>query len=358
MAPPAAGSRLRPGGLLPGLFVLTALGAVLLLRANAAPFVLALLLAWAGASFQSLLRRSGLGPALAALVTTAVVTLLFFGLLVVIGFIVAGQVTDLIAQWPAITAKLGPFARDVLTQIGVQMRTERMAWLLNNPWGLLSADAGSVVSLLISLIGSTLAAGLLVLLTPFLTFYFLKDGRKLIRQTSRWFSQRHRAQMSEFIAMARQRLKDFFSGMLVLCAVQAVFHAVGLWLIGLQFGILIGLMTGAASLIPVLGNTTMLLVAVTMAIIQNEGWLLPLLVAGLYGLSELLETAVLAPNLIGNRIQVHPLFVVAALVVGGSLFGLLGAVLALPFAAIVSTFFEDGNGAESPSSPVGITGGG
>lgn len=344
-SPPAAPAPARtgdqPGGLLPAVLMLSVIALILILGREAVPFLLALLLAWASHGAMEALQRRGANPAIAALGATLLATAGLLAVLLILSLVLLDQIVGLMDDWPQLSRKLLSAARGYLLDIGLPDQARALSQLMRDPLGAVSGNVGTVGSVAWSLTGSTLNTLLLLLLTPFLTFYFLKDGRMLVRKAGRWLRPRQRTQVAGFFLQSRQRLSDFLRGQLTLCAVQAAFHAIGLWLIGLEFGVLIGLATGAASIIPVLGNFTMFTIAMTVALLQGEGWMLPLMVAGLYALSELLETAVLAPLLVGNRIEVHPLFIIAALVIGGSLFGLWGAILALPFAAIASTFVEE-----------------
>lgn len=342
------------GGLLPAALMLAFVAIILLLGSFAVPFLLALIITWATGGFAASLRQLGWPAGAATAAATVLGTVTLFTLVATVSLLLVDQVAGLVQRWPELSAKGVEILQRYLTELGLEEQAQSVQAALTDPLTTVTQNAATVGSFAWSLTGPTFNTLMILLLTPFITFYFLKDGKRLLDQSARWLKPSDRGQVINFFTLSRQRLRDFLRGQLSLCAVQALFHGIGLALIGLDFGLLIGIATGAASIIPVLGNTTMFIIAMTVAILQGEGWLLPVMVAGLYGLSELLETAVLAPFLIGNRIQVHPLFIIAALLIGGSLFGLAGAILALPFAAVCSTFVAEFGPAAAQDHPLRI----
>jgi predicted PurR-regulated permease PerM len=187
-------------------------------------------------------------------------------------------------------------------------------------------------------LGGALVSGLvLLLLVPIVLYVLLAHAEVLHRRTIGLVPRRFQAGFRSWLDDVGAALAAYLRGQGLVCTVQAIFHGVGLTLIGLPFGWLIGLLTGVAALVPVLGNATMLILALVLAAAQQEGWWLLLLVLLVYGSAQLLESLVLVPLLVGREIEVHPVVVIFAVMLGGRLFGLVGALLALPGTTVVVT---------------------
>ncbi|WP_432820928.1 AI-2E family transporter [Trichloromonas sp.] len=135
-------------------------------------------------------------------------------------------------------------------------------------------------------------------------------------------------------------LGGFIRGQLTVCMLLAVFYSLGLLIIGIDMPFVIGIMSGAAFIIPYLGTLLGIVVAGTMAVVKYHDLLHPVLVVGLFGLVQALEGAVITPRIVGDRVGLHPLGTIIAVLVGGELFGFLGLLLAVPVAASVNVLFR------------------
>jgi predicted PurR-regulated permease PerM len=182
--------------------------------------------------------------------------------------------------------------------------------------------------------------GLLLVLTPVVTFYLLRDWNPFVRKMKQLVPLQSRPVVFEMVSEMTDRLAGFLRGMALSALIQAVLHAAGLTLIGLNFGILIGVLTGLLVFVPVVGNLVMFIAAIVVALVQFDSWVQPALVVLLYVGTNVLETSVLEPVLVGNRTNLHPVWVIFALLVGGSLFGLVGALLALPAATVIAVLIR------------------
>jgi predicted PurR-regulated permease PerM len=133
-------------------------------------------------------------------------------------------------------------------------------------------------------------------------------------------------------------LSAFLRGQLLVMALLGVIYSVGLMIVGLELALLIGMLAGLASIVPYLGFIVGLTAASIAVIIQYQE-LYPLLyVAIVFGIGQAMEGMVLTPLLVGDRIGLHPVAVIFAILAGGQLFGFTGILLALPVAAVVMVF--------------------
>ena len=316
------------------LLATAAAAAVVLLAVGvvALPFVAALLLALVLDPVARRLVAAGLAPAAAAAVTTGMATLVTAGLVFGALPLFAHDARDLIET---ITTNAGEIA-DRLAALwsrwlpaaqplneAVRSQVEELA----------SASLGRVAPALEGLAsvgGLVVTTFLFVVLVPIALFFFLKEGRRFRRGVEILLPRRYQAAAGELIHAIGDGLGRYLRGQGLVCAAQATFHAVGLALIGLDFSLLIGVLTGVAALVPIIGNAVMLAVALLVAAVQFDTLVAMLLVLGLYAAAQMLETLVLVPFLVGRQIAVHPLLMILAVIMGGRMFGLAGALLALP----------------------------
>lgn len=330
-------------GVAPGLLIAGVIAMLVLLGGSAVPFILGWVLCLALQPARDSLRSAGFSDISAAILATALGSISVGAVLLLLVLIGAEQLKEFISYVPELLRRIAAAIQDVVGQGAVRAWVPYLASAAEGKvetGALIGEDVTRIAPYLFGLTGSVWSILFACLLTPFVTFYLLKDGEFLLRRAGSWLSSQHALELILFWKRAKRRLVDFVKGQLMLCLVQSVLHAVLLSAIGLEFGLVLGIATGLASIIPVLGNFTLFVTSLSVAFFQGEGLWLPLGVVIIYGLSEVLETVVLAPKLVGTRINVHPLFIIMVLIFGYAIFGFVGALCALPFAAIMSTFFD------------------
>ena len=330
-------------GLAPGLLIAGIIAVLIVLGGSAVPFILGWVLCLILQPLRDALLRTGFSPTSAAFAATLVGSFTIGLLLLVLVLIGAAQLKEFITYVPELITRVARLLRDLLGDGPFRAWAPSFAVTDQgqvSPDVLIGQDVTRIAPYVFGLTGSVWNIVFVCLLTPFIAFYLLKDGKLLMRRAGSWLSRHHALELKLFRKRAKRRLIDFVKGQLLLCLVQSIFHAVLLTAIGLRFGFILGVATGIASVIPVLGNFTLFMTSLIVALFQGEGFWLPVGVIIIFGLSELLETVVLAPKLVGTRINVHPLFIIMVLVFGFAVFGIIGALCALPFAAIMSTFFD------------------
>lgn len=145
-------------------------------------------------------------------------------------------------------------------------------------------------------------------------------------------------------------LSGFARGQALLCLSLGVFYAIGLRGAGLDFGIIVGLLAGLLSFIPFVGVFVGGVTSLGLALLQFDSWVPILIVAGVFGVGQILEGYVLQPWLVGDRVRLHPVWIIFALLAGGSLFGFLGVLLAVPVMAVIGVLARFGVGRYLASS--------
>ena len=174
-----------------------------------------------------------------------------------------------------------------------------------------------------------------LLLIPVVTFYLLRDWDHLVASLTGLIPRRHAGFVSRLATECDQVLSQFMRGQLLVMLALGVIYTSGLWLAGLEFALLIGLLAGVVSFVPYLGVLVGSLAAVIAALVQYNDILHLIYVGLVFGIGQALEGMLLSPLLVGERIGLHPVAVIFAVMAGGQLFGFFGVLLALPVAAVI-----------------------
>jgi len=201
--------------------------------------------------------------------------------------------------------------------------------------------------------------------TPVVAFYLLSDWDRMVRAVDNWIPLQHRETVHGLVREMDDAIAGFVRGQTAVCLILGSFYAVALTLTGLNFGLLIGLVSGIITFIPYVGSMTGLVLAAGVAIAQFWPEYTPILVVlGIFFVGQFLEGYVLAPKLVGESIGLHPVWLMFALFAFGYLFGFVGLLIAVPLAAVIGVLvrFALRRYLESPfytgepaSSPVGFT---
>lgn len=170
-------------------------------------------------------------------------------------------------------------------------------------------------------------------LIPLVMFYLLQEWPRILAELQRIVPRPWLERTMRIINDIDSVMSEFLRGQLSVMLLLAVFYSVGLWLAGLNFWLPVGILTGLLVFIPYVGFGGGMILAVLAALLQAEGWPLLIGVAAVYGLGQLVESFALTPYLVGERIGLHPLAVIFALMAFGQLFGFVGVLVALPVSA-------------------------
>lgn len=185
-----------------------------------------------------------------------------------------------------------------------------------------------------------LNAAILIIITPFVAFFLMRDWPQIrmgIRDLLPKASKTRTLQIGRDVT---HQLNRWVRGQVLLCAVLATYYVIALSIIGLKYATFIGVLEGIVVIIPILGSLTMFTVSMLVAVSQSHGVTLIALVIIVFGFAVLMETIVLQPLLVGRSIRMHPVLVLAAVLVTGKLFGFMGALLSLPAVAVSHAFFK------------------
>lgn len=179
-----------------------------------------------------------------------------------------------------------------------------------------------------------------ILLVPVVTFYLLRDWHGLLKNLQGLLPRKIEPTVVKLFKECDEVLSAFFRGQLLVMIALGAIYATGLSLVGLQLGIVIGMIAGLMSIVPYLGFIVGIVTASIAAFMQFGTMSAVLLAWIVFAIGQVLESTVLTPLLVGDRIGLHPVAVIFAILAGGSLFGFFGILLALPVAAILMVWLR------------------
>jgi len=325
-----------------GLF--GALGIVIYLLAPIlTPFAVAALLAYLGDPLVDRLQLRGFSRNTAVLMVFLAMSLSLILVLVILVPLLERQISTLFIKLPtylswiqhqALPWVMNRFGLDpVLLETGAV--ADRLVSALQQHW----QTAGGVAA---TVLGSVGKSGLAIVgwlanlvLIPVVTFYFLRDWDHLVTRLDDLLPRHVEPIVLKLARESDQVLSGFLRGQLSVMLALGTLYTLGLWAIGLDLALLIGMGAGLVSFIPYLGTIFGLVAGLIAALVQFGDWVHPVMVLGVFMVGQLLEGFLLTPYLVGDRIGLHPVAVIFAIMAGGQLFGFLGVLLALPVAAVI-----------------------
>jgi predicted PurR-regulated permease PerM len=202
--------------------------------------------------------------------------------------------------------------------------------LLREVWTHVSASGGALLTAIANL-----------LLVPVVTFYLLRDWDDLVAWIRGVIPPRSLPRVSGMARETDEVLGAFIRGQLTVMAALTVYYWIALWLAGLQLALLVGLIVGLISFVPYLGAIVGVMTAVVAMLVQTQELLPFVWLAVVFGIGQVLESNVLTPWLVGDKIGLHPVAVIFAVMAGGQLFGFVGVMLALPVAAVIAVALRE-----------------
>jgi predicted PurR-regulated permease PerM len=175
-----------------------------------------------------------------------------------------------------------------------------------------------------------------LVLTPLVAFFMMKDWPRITRWVNDLYPRQYETMIKDLLHQIDRKMAGFIRGQLLVAFFLGLGYAIALTIAGLNYGFLIGIVAGILSIIPLVGSTVGLLTSVIVAYIQTGGeWSYVAIIAGIFIVGQIIEGNILSPKLLGDNVGMHPLWILFALLAGGSLFGIVGMLIAVPVAAVV-----------------------
>ncbi|SFO97084.1 AI-2E family transporter [Pseudomonas borbori] len=311
-----------------------------LLQPILSPFLIGVLLAYLGDPLVDRLERWKLSRTWGVIVVFALFSLILAVLLLVLVPMLGKQLMRLYELAPQM---LDWAQHQALPWVQARLGLIDGFWRFDQLKAVFSEHLGKTTDILGMLLSKATASGLALLawlvnllLIPVVSFYLLRDWDLLVARLRGLLPRDREGLVVQLASECHEVLGAFLRGQLLVMLALGVMYAVGLMLIGLELGLLIGLLAGLASIVPYLGVVVGIGAALTAGLFQFGGDFYPLLaIAAVFTVGQLLEGMLLTPWLVGDRIGLHPVAVIFAIMAGGQLFGFTGVLLALPVAAVI-----------------------
>ncbi len=302
------------------------------------PFVAGAAIAYLLTPLTDRLERAGVNRLAAALLIITLVVMAIVLLILLVAPVLGGQLTSFIDNIPSYVTRLQSLLSDpsrpwIQKVLGAgfnadksfgELVTQGVGWLttfLKSLW-----SGGRALVSLFSL----------VVVTPVVAFYLIYDWHRMVATADSWVPLQQRDTVRRLAREIDAAIAGFVRGQTAVCLILGSFYAVTLTLSGLNFGLLIGLISGVITFIPYVGSMTGLILALGVAVAQFwPDYSSILVVLGIFLIGQFLEGNLLAPKLVGESVGLHPVWLIFALLAFGYLFGFVGLLVAVPLAATI-----------------------
>ena len=321
-----------------GLVVLVA--GLLLLRDILLPFVAGMVIAYFLNPLAARLEARGLSRAQAAALAVGLVALAGTVTAVLLVPLIADQLRQFAATLPGDVERLRSGVEQVMRErLGagypaLKGMIDKSVADLAQSW---SGSAGAVLAAILSRGLALINVVSLILITPVVVFYLLVDWDPMLRRIDDWLPLEHAGTIRRLASEINEALSAFIRGQGAISLVLGLFYAIGLTLAGVPYGLLIGLLTGLFSFVPIVGWVLGVVAASAIAVIHGWPSFTPLAMAlGVMGAGMALDTVLLSPRFVGQKIGLHPVWMIFALYAFSYLFGFAGTLVAVPVAAAIA----------------------
>jgi predicted PurR-regulated permease PerM len=326
------------------LTIVVSLVLIYFLQPILAPFLTGAIVAYLGDPLVDRLQKLGVNRTLGVLIVFLLFMSVFVVALLVLLPLIARETAELIRNIPTYIAwmqqTLSPW---LMTTFGVDpfdLDYDGLVHQLKENW----QSAGGLVG---TLVGQATRSGFalmsalgMIALTPVVAFYIMRDWDLLTTRIREMVPRDVEPAFVQLCLECDEVLGAFLRGQLLIMFLLGCIYALGLYIVGLDLAILIGLLAGLASIVPYLGFFVGIIAAAVAAMFQFQDVSVLIYVAVVFGIGQVLEGWVLTPWLVGDKIGLHPVAVIFAVLAGGQLFGFVGVLLALPAAAVIMVFIR------------------
>ncbi len=306
------------------------------------PVAIALILAYLFNPLVTMVEKRGIGRALAIALVFTLVLVLLAGLATFFVVSIRGELQSVGINLPEYANRLYDYIpRNVKVWFGIETPEkvyQRINALLESARGTSAEIFKEAFVIVKRAFASTLSFILALLgyvLTPIYLYYILKDLPQIKEALNDLTPERHRGRVAEKCGEIHEILSAFVRGQLSVCAILAVLYSIGLYFIGIDLAILTGTLAGITFIIPYFGTILGIVLSMLLALLKFHDFLHPLLCLGWFGIVQAVEGSIITPRIVGEKVGLHPIITILALLIGGQLFGILGMLLAVPVTAVL-----------------------
>lgn len=318
-------------------------GLLYLLSGVLLPFVAGIGVAYFFDPVADRLEANGLSRGAAAGLVIGFFLALIAALLMLLYPLLQAQMLGLISHIPELIEAAQEQAAPIVEILSERLSSGEMADLK----GAAESYAGEALGWIGGLLKNMWSGGLaffnllsLVVITPLAAFYLLRDWDKIVARFDELLPRPTATTIRQQVSEIDGTIAAFVRGQAMVCLTLGVFYSIGLTVIGLDFGLLVGLGTGLIAFVPYVGAAIGMLTGLAIAVMQFSDVLPVVMVGAVFITGQTAESYFLTPTLVGGRVGLHPIWIIFALLAGGSLFGFTGVLLAVPVAAIIGVLIR------------------
>lgn len=312
------------------------------------PFVLGILVAYLMDPLANSLQRLGLNRTLATAVITLGLLTLFVGLSVWLVPLLYNQLTGLISKAPQLLHQAETALRD--RGAPVLQGLNQLTGGAGDP-DAIPGDASELLQrglLSLSLFSQHLLASgaallnvaALLLITPVVCFYLLRDWNGIVQNIDRLLPLAYAPTIRQQIYLINRTLSAYIRGQTLVMLILAVYYVLGFVVVGLNFGLVLGILAGFIVIIPYIGSFISIAIGLTVAHgqfgVSDHWWV----IVAIYGFGQILESQILTPKIIGDKVGLHPAWLLFGILAGGILLGFTGVLLAVPMTAVIGVLVK------------------
>jgi len=303
------------------------------------PFVLGGAIAYFLDPVADRLETMGVSRVLATVLITMFAIIIFILMALLIIPTLVEQTVSLVNSAPEIFSKLKDFLTERFPSLMDANSTLRQS--LDSLGESIQSKGAELVNTVVSSAMSLINVLVLMIIVPVVAFYMLLDWDKMVAKIDSFLPRDHAPVIRQIARDVDQTLSSFIRGQGTVCITMGVYYAIGLMLVGLQFGLLVGAFAGLITFIPYIGALIGGALAIGLGLFQFWGdWVSLGLVAGVFMVGQALEGNVITPKLVGSSVGLHPVWLMFALTVFGTLFGFVGMLVAVPVAAMIGVLIR------------------
>jgi predicted PurR-regulated permease PerM len=326
------------GALLVFIFLLWLLKDIML------PFIAGTVLAYLLNPLTDRLERGGMGRGIATLLSVTSFILIFVVVGIIFIPVLGTELVSFIQKLPGYITRL----QELVTAENKEWLQKTIGLSLPDIQKSLGDLVGESARWLVSFVQSLWSGGRalisifsLLVITPVVAFYVLFDWHAVIGKVDSWLPRRHRATIRTLAAQIDTAIAGFLRGQASVCFIMGIYYAVALLVVGLNFGLLIGVSTGILTFIPYVGSLSGFIIGMIVATVQFfPSWGPIIAVAVVFIVGQFLEGYVLSPKLVGESVGLHPVWLMFALFAFGYLLGFVGLLVAIPLAAAIGVLLR------------------
>ncbi|MGJ5620287.1 AI-2E family transporter [Sulfitobacter sp. MF3-043] len=287
------------------------------------------------------LEAIGLSRRLATAIITIICVLIFVVMALLVVPTLVNQAISLFETAPQLARDFTNFLTERFPSLLDEGSTLRAS--ITSVAAAVQERGGQVLQTALASFASILNIIILFVIVPVVAVYMLMDWDRMVAAVDAMLPRDHAPTIRHLAHEIDRTLASFVRGMGTVCLILGTYYAITLMLVGLQFGLVVGFVAGLVTFIPYLGALIGGALAIGLALFQFWGdWVSIGLIAGIFGLGQVIEGNVLTPKLVGSSVGLHPVWLILALSAFGTLFGFVGMLVAVPVAAAIGVIARFG----------------